>query len=330
MVAKQLNSNKLAFGRDNLLIQMWTVHRGMTLFFYANIIMLLIALIGMTFDSREVLGQSTWAKTMKFSVSMLAYATTLIWLSTFVTKGRRWFNRAITATAALLMLEMVVIIVQAVRGEAMHFNVSTPLNAALWSTMTIAIFIFFGVTIAGFILILRQKLVDRALMHSIRWGFSIMLLGLALGFLMPGPKPDQVAIFEAGGQPEMIGAHTVGAPDGGPGLPIAGWSTEHGDLRIAHFVGLHGLQVIPLFGWWLFTRSRRRDNWLTSKQRLQLVWTGALTYLSIVLLVTWQALRGQSIVAPDGLTIGLFAAIIAAASASILMSLRTVDLQPVA
>ncbi len=79
---------------------------------------------------------------------------------------------------------------------------------------------------------------------------------------MAVPNSQQLAEAHATGRLPIAGAHTVGAPDGGRGLPVTGWSADHGDLRIAHFLGMHGLQVLPLLAWWIARRSalaRRAD-----------------------------------------------------------------------
>ena len=94
----------------------------------------------------------------------------------------------------------------------------------------------------------------------------------------------------------VIGAHTVGAPDGGPGIPGTGWSTEHGDLRVPHFFGLHALQALPLFA--LVLRRRR----LPTDSKVRLTLTAAGSYFVLFAILLAQALRGQPVLNPDALT----------------------------
>ncbi len=80
--------------------------------------------------------------------------------------------------------------------------------------------------------------------------------------------------------------HTVGAPDGGPGLPGLGWSTTAGDLRLAHFLGMHALQALPLLGWALRGLRPRRG--------VALLAVGAALYTAAVAGLLMQALAGRS------------------------------------
>ena len=98
----------------------------------------------------------------------------------------------------------------------------------------------------------------------------------------------------------VAGAHTVGAPDGGPGLPGTGWSTRHGDIRVAHFVGLHGAQIIPLLLW-----LRRRVRPIGPHRSSVMV--AAASYASLFVVLLWQALRGQPFIAPDRATLAALA-----------------------
>jgi hypothetical protein len=96
----------------------------------------------------------------------------------------------------------------------------------------------------------------------------------------------------------VAGAHSVGTADGGPGLPVVGWSTVGGDLRIGHFVGLHALQALPLLGLLL----TRYAGGLTARTRVGLLRVAGGGYGGLTVLLTWQALRGQPLLRPDVLT----------------------------
>jgi hypothetical protein len=167
------------------------------------------------------------------------------------------------------------------------------------------------------VMLLRQRMPDRAFAWSLRFAVLISAVGMAAAFFMVMPTPEQATAIASGYGPHIVGAHSVGVTDGGPGLPVFGWSTVGGDLRAAHFVGLHALQVLPFIGW-LLTRRRSVGAQLAATDRLILVWTVGVAYLGLVLMLVWQALRGQSVISPDAKTITAAAILFTAVAISIL------------
>jgi hypothetical protein len=221
-----------------------------------SLALLAVSLLMQLLDARQVLGASTWLKPAKFGASTAITVGTLALLLRWMQPLTRGVRRAVAISVWLLALELVIITVQAARGVPSHFNAATPLDMALFSVMGIAI----SVVWAAFAYLawraFRHRFADPALGWGIRLGLVALVLGSGLGFIMPRPTAAQLESLSAGRPTPAIGAHAVGVPDGGPGLPLTRWSTEGGDLRIPHFVGMHGLQLVPLMGW-AFSRRRR-------------------------------------------------------------------------
>ena len=272
-----------------------------------------VTFIGYLVDDRELLGVNLWEKPLKFSFSFAVYAATWAWLIGQFTRWQRAAWWAGTIIAVTIAVEHVIIVGAAAVGLTSHFNVSTPLAATLWSIMAAAITVLYLANLVAGVALWRNPGADPARQAAIRTGVAISLLGLGLGGLMLGPTADQLADFQG-----IAGAHTVGIVDGGPGLPLLGWSTIAGDLRIPHFIGMHALQALPLLALLLELGAHRVPLLRDSLARRGLVFTGAAAYLAVVGLVTMQALRGQSIVAPDALTLIIGAAIASAALAAVL------------
>ncbi len=262
---------------------------------------LVVALVGLAVDPRVITGAPAWLKPVKFMISGSIYCATFIWLLSYV-RGRL-ASIVAWVTALGLLIEIALVTVQAARGTRSHFNVSTPLNAAIWSIMGTIIVGIYAAALLTAILLMRRRLPDPALTWAVRLGVLISLVGMGLAYLMTTPTAAQRSAAQAGHGMPIAGAHSVGVADGGPGLPIVGWSTVGGDLRAPHFVGLHALQLLPLAAWLLARYGKR----LTTAARVALVWIVGVAYLGLVGILTWQALRGQSIVHPDARTLAAFA-----------------------
>ena len=254
-------------------------------------IVLAVALVGLAVDPRIITGAPAWLKPAKFAVSITIYTITLAWIFTLLPEWVRTRRVVGWLTAVTMVIEIAIIGGQAWRGTTSHFNVGTVADAVLFTIMGTAIFIQTFATIAVAVALWRHRFEDAAVGWALRFGMIITIVGALTGGFMTRPTAAQLEAARAGERMTIAGAHTVGAPDGGPGLTGTGWSTEHGDLRVPHFVGLHALQVLPLVALWL-GRLRVRG-----RLRERLVLMAAAGYAGLYVMLLTQALRGVPLIA---------------------------------
>jgi len=273
------------------------------------------ALAGLGLDPRVITGAPAWLKPAKFAASTAIYTFTLAWMFTYLPDWLRTRRIVGRATAAILIVEVGAIYVQAWRGTTSHFNVGTPLDAALFAAMGIGIVLQLLASVVVAVALWRQRFGDAALGWALRLGMTVSIVGASTGGLMTRPTAAQLANARATHRMAVAGAHTVGAPDGEPGLPGTGWSLSHGDLRVPHFLGLHAMQALPMVAL-LLTRRRGSDA-----RAVRLTFVAAGSYFALFALLLVQALSGESVVAPSpafvsGFTIWAAATAVIAAGAA--------------
>ncbi len=323
---------------DGLLRRAWAFSPLLTLAGLASLALIPLFILAALVDPRTITGAPAWIKPLKFAISIAIFSATFVWLLTFVdrtdglsadrqsyrpSRRVRWIANL---TGLALLVEIGLITMQVIRGTTSHFNASTPFDAAVFSIMGGMITAVSVCTLLLAIWLIRQRLPDRVFAWSLRLGVLLSFVGMMVAFLMTTPTAAQLEAAQAGAGMAVAGAHSVGVVDGGPGLPLLGWSTVGGDLRVPHFFGLHAMQVLPLIGGLLGLAWARRR--LSERQRLALVWTAGLAYLGLIVLLTWQALRGQSIVAPDALTLTVFGLLAGATALAASITLLASRLRP--
>ncbi len=275
----------------------------------------LVSVGGLIVDDRVLVAAPIWAKPLKFSISFAFYSLALAWMLTFVTRARRLANGIGTVVALFGAIEVGIIVAQTVRGQRSHFNVATDFDEALWTAMGATIAVFWAGTLLLAVILFLTNIPDPASRWAIRMGIVFALAGMAVAMLMLRPTPTQEVQIAADVH-TAIGAHSVGVEDGGPAMPFTGWSTTGGDLQIPHFVGMHGLQTMPLLALLLaaYARSGRPGaDRLDRHRRLRLVVLASGLYAGLLALLTWQALRGQPLLQPDVATATAGGALLVAA-----------------
>jgi len=257
-------------------------------------------------DDRTLLGAPLWFKPLKFALSFTLYAAALAWMLAKIDGPGRGARRAGWVIVGASAVEMLIIIGQAARGRRSHFNDDSAFDEMLFSIMGLTIVVLWLATLVIAVRFFRRPGPDPATTWAVRLGLLIAMVGMALGFLMIADD-----------------AHAVGVPDGGPGLALVGWSTTGGDLRIGHFTGMHALQILPLLAAALAALPR-----LNAGTRVRLIVVAAAGYSGLVAIVTWQALRGQPLLAPDGPTLTALTTVMigmVAATTGVLTARRRAD-----
>jgi len=231
----------------------------------AHFALFALMLIISQFDQRQLMGINLWIKPMKFALSIAIYSLTwplFLQYLPFERIKKRFINFSVFA----LIFEMVCIATQAARGQLSHYNIAGLYNSLVFSLMGIVIAsqTLFALYIGFLFFKVKAVQIPATLLWSIR-----------LGIIMAG-----IFAFEGGVMATRL-AHTVGASDGGQGLPFFNWSRIAGDLRIAHFMGLHALQIVPLFAFF------------TGFKNVRAVIIFAAVYFALVSLLLYNAMQGR-------------------------------------
>jgi hypothetical protein len=183
-------------------------------------------------DPAQILGISRWIKPAKFFISIAIFLWTMGVYFEQLPSRAGLFRKLSWAMIIVFVIEMLVIAGQSLRMKRSHFNNDSPLDDALFSVMGISIVAL--TILVAWVAVIFWRSNEFTLPRSVVWGMRLGLVVILLGSIEGGYMSTQ-------------GGHAVGLADGGAGLPLVNWSTEGGDLRVAHFLGLHGLQAVPMF-----------------------------------------------------------------------------------
>ncbi|MFN7727221.1 MAG: hypothetical protein ACK5QH_19375 [Rubrivivax sp.] len=239
-------------GPAGLLRLCWQHQRTLTLLALLWVVAMVPTALGLWLDSRQVHGLNVWIKPLKFMASLALFAATTALFIGLLPEARRR-SRAVRFVVGSIVLagvfEVAYITLQAALGQASHYNVSDRLHALLYQAMGVGALLLCATQAVLAVQIQRHGRTDvpavwrQAVVHGL---WLTLLLGAGAGMVLGG----------------------VQAP-AGSGVPVVGWHAS-GDLRPAHFLGMHAQQLLPLFGWALSrlpavsAPAQRRLVWLAS------------------------------------------------------------------
>lgn len=230
----------LAHGR-HLATELLARERRLALYGVLLLVLLVPMALAAGIDERTLRGANVWLKPIKFALAIAVFAFTSAWFIGHLPERQR-HGRAVKGIVWLLIgtgsFELGYIVLQAALGQGSHYNVGDTLHEVMYALMGLG-----ALALTATQLLLAWQLHrhgDRTRPPAYR---IAVLIGLVLTF-----------VFGAG---VGMALGSLQPPDAGsaPTLPLIGWTLAGGDLRPAHFIGLHAQQLLPLAGFWLARRG---------------------------------------------------------------------------
>lgn len=264
--------------QDSLQWKSWRTYRECaSSWFYTTVAFLLLTiffLLASATDYRLFNEISVWSKPFKFALSFAVYFATLLIFARYLPLGylRKGMGRLIAVSITFVALgEMAYLTIQSALGEASHFNSTTSFHALMYVLMGIGATWLVAAPLGLGWVIGRNSAKNNPMVLSI-------IIGLALTFILGGGF---------GGYLSSQTNHWVNAAaTDANGILLFNWATDGGDLRVAHFFGLHAMQAVPLFA--LLLPKKMRNNTASA-----LVVTFSVVYAAFSVHTFVQAIQGQ-------------------------------------
>ncbi len=202
---------------------------------WASLALLVFCLAAAAVDGRTFNGVSVWAKPAKFAASLVPWFWTMAWawgVLASAAAGGCTARLVLWATVGAAGFEQFWITWRAALGGPSHFA-TDPLGALMYSLMAVG-----AVTMVAMAALLGLLVLRRPGSGQPRAWVLAVGLGLVLGGVLGGWTGMSISAI---GTPQV-----GGTPSNAGGLPPFFWSRDGGDLRVAHFLGVHAMQALPL------------------------------------------------------------------------------------
>ena len=181
-------------------------------------------------DDQMLYGVSVWEKPAKFFLSLAVHTVTVAWALSLLVQKTRGVKIATIIMVGAAWFELAYMIFRAARGEASHFNIATPLANIMYGLMGLG-----AVSLTGTSAYIGWKIWrERAA--------SVLKEATGLGLMLGAVLGTIAGVYLSSHTSHWIGGDQTDAT----GLAFFHWSSSGGDLRVAHFIGLHATQFVPL------------------------------------------------------------------------------------